>query len=1302
MSTNLNPERLRTILQNLCALTEHRAQTQERIETTYREGSETSKLQYTQEREQLDSEHEQAMRKANSDFRRTGRSLKKQSAEELQRLELEQASHLGTIEEKAQHNVQTAGKMRDEVIWTAETVFEAREPHLAQQYEQACSELDGRLNDLEKEQERAAAVLKRSWMRLPVMSVKAAGETHGDDLSPYEDSSGQAVDELSGLLALRILRGGLPIMLTLVIVAAAGVVGAWRSGWIFDQAALLVTGSAMAAVVVLLGIVFLCARVQVRPPLTNLARAIALGQRAHEKARAELAADRQRELQQLSTDRELEVKKAHSGFKTVTTEVEQRRGKHLKRVQDTYPNLLTQAKQRHAQELQETEAEHQQLTQSLEKRYEKSSTALESGHAADRQTQESAYAAGWTELVQTWNEDMTSLTDELADITNTVAAGFPSFNDDSWKDWVPSAQPVASVAPFGHLKLDMESLPGGLPDDERLPLPGPHSYDVPALLTFPNQGSLLLQSGADGHDEAVSTLENVMLRMLTSLPPGKARFIIIDPIGLGRRFAGFMHLTDYEEGLIGSKIWTEARHIEQRLTDLTEHMENVIQKYLRNEFETIDQYNEHAGEIAEPYRFLVISDLPAHFSDNAARRLKSVVNSGARCGVYSLIHVDTRHDLPGGLSLSDLEQGATTLVYEKSGFKWKDEIFGKLPLSLEQPPSDEFITEQLHRVGEAAKHSSRVEVPFATISPPPEKRWTAKTDETVEVALGRAGATKLQNLLMGPGTSQHALIAGKTGSGKSTLLHVLITNLALWYDPRQIEVYLVDFKKGVEFKTYATHNLPHARAVAVESDREFGISVLQRLDAELRRRGERYRDEGVQDLAGFRRKVPDEPMPRTLLIIDEFQEFFVEDDKLAQDAALLLDRLVRQGRAFGIHVLLGSQTLAGAYTLARATIGQMAVRVALQCSEADSYLILSDDNAAARLLARPGQAIYNDANGLVEGNNPFQICWLPEEERDERLADVAALAKQHGFVRSEPQIVFEGNAPAVLSRNHLIEALLAENTWPQRPRAAHAWLGDAVAIKDPTSASFRRQSGSNLLMTGQRDEAALAMVSAALIGLATQHAPGDAMFYLLDGTAPDSPHADFLSRLAGEGDATPICPHHIERIPWRQVPDTMAQIETELHQREGEGGESVDAPSIYLIIYGLQRFRMLRQSDDFSFSMDEDKPQSPDKQFMTILRDGPPVGLHTLVWCDTLNNVNRAFDRQGLWEFDMRVVFQMSAADSSHLIDSPQAGQLGLRRALFYSEEQGLLEKFRPYGLPEESWLDEVRQRFAAKTVGTS
>src|SRR3954453_10282780 len=131
-----------------------------------------------------------------------------------------------------------------------------------------------------------------------------------------------------------------------------------------------------------------------------------------------------------------------------------------------------------------------------------------------------------------------------------------------------------------------------------------------------------------------------------------------------------------------------------------------------------------------------------------------------------------------------------------------------------------------------------------------------------------------------------------------------------------------------------------------------------------------------------------------LLIVDEVQGFFVEEDKLAQDATLLLDRLVRQGRAFGIHVHLGSQSLGGAYSMSRSTLGQMAVRIALQCSETDAHLILSEDNSAARLLTRPGEAIYNDANGMIEGNNYFQVVWLSDERREAYLQEIQKLQEK--------------------------------------------------------------------------------------------------------------------------------------------------------------------------------------------------------------------------------------------------------------------------------------------------------------------
>jgi hypothetical protein len=57
----------------------------------------------------------------------------------------------------------------------------------------------------------------------------------------------------------------------------------------------------------------------------------------------------------------------------------------------------------------------------------------------------------------------------------------------------------------------------------------------------------------------------------------------------------------------------------------------------------------------------------------------------------------------------------------------------------------------------------------------------------------------------------------------------------------------------------------------------------------------------------------------------------------------------------------------------------------------------------------------------------------------------------------------------------------------------------------------------------------------------------------------------------------------------------------------------------------------------------------------------------------------------------------MSPADSGHLLDAPLASKLGPHRALFHSEEQNRLEKFRPYGIPSEDWLRRSGEQLASR-----
>lgn len=826
------------------------------------------------------------------------------------------------------------------------------------------------------------------------------------------------------------------------------------------------------------------------------------------------------------------------------------------------------------------------------------------------------------------------------------------------------------------------------------------TLSFPALYGFPKDRSLLFKASGAARPLATEGIQSLLLRLLATIPPGKVRFIFIDPVGRGQNVSSFMQLAEYDTQLVIGKAKTEPQHIEDCLAELTEHIDTVSQKYLRKPIATIEDYNTQAGEVAEPYRILVVFDFPTNFSPDAVRRLVGIVQSGLQCGVFTILLVDADKPLPNGFSQADLAQHFNVIAWDGNRFVWQDEDFKHCTLVLDTLPDAVLMNRIVQTIGAAGVEASKVEVPFDRVAPTVEQYWTDDSRAGLRAALGPSGARKLQYLDLGKGTSQHALVVGKTGSGKSNLLHVLITNLALTYSPDEVALYLIDFKKGIEFKSYATHRLPHARVIAIESEREFGLSTLQGLDAELKRRGDLFRGAGVDGLADYRQKQGDKvTLPRILLLVDEFQEFFTEDDAIASQSAQILDRLVRQGRAFGIHVLLGSQTLAGSYTLARSTIDQMAVRIALQCSEADSRLILADDNPAARRLSRPGEAIYNNSNGLLDGNNPFQVVLLPDEQRDRYLGQINALAQARGHKPSQPQLVFEGNAPAEVEKNALLSGVISAPPPTTPSRAMRAWIGEPIAIKEPTATSFRRQSGSNLLIVGQNDEAALGMMTTALVSLAAQSPVSNArsLFYVLDFGAVDGPHAEFFDRLADH--MKPAFTTKVGRR--RQLPDTINDLEAEVKRRMNDetSTQSGAKPSIYLFVYGFHRARDLRQEDSFAFSPIGQEPTAPNpgQQFTTILREGPDLGVHTIVWCDTLTNLNRGLDRRALREFAMRIAFQMSAEDSANLIDTPAASKLGQYRALFYSEEEGRLEKFRPYGLPSESWLSAVAQQLAKR-----
>jgi DNA segregation ATPase FtsK/SpoIIIE, S-DNA-T family len=1016
------------------------------------------------------------------------------------------------------------------------------------------------------------------------------------------------------------------------------------------------------------------------PAAAEVAGNLAKAKRLLDISEAQAAQRYQQDFENAETEFVQRKEALNQQFKELTRwAIEARGSRPLEAERRTHRAHQKNEEQRRAN-LERAEHDHAETVASVRHEAEIQTRQLGETHKANVARLQSDHEAQWDALESEWKSAIQPLYEKIRAANDFAEKLFPEWNHSHLENWNPPKE-FTNAAKFGRIEIELDKFAEAMPKDKRLALPGPVNFSAPLSLVYPQEGSILFETTKSGGDEAAGVINNIIYRLLATTPPGKLSFTIFDPVGLGQNFAGLMHLADYEDSNITSRIWTQQNQFEEKLAELSEHMEKVIQMYLRNEYATITEYNAQAGTIAEKYHILVIASFPVNFSDTAAKRLRNIAASGARCGVYTLIHWDQRNQAPQDFVPDELRKNSVRLIRGDSGFNLANWRNPGAKLILDAPPSPEFATEFLHEVGERGKDANRVEVPFAQIAPADSEIWSEATTNELRVPIGRSGATKLQYLAIGKDTRQHALIAGKTGSGKSTLFHVIITNLALWCSPEQVEFYLVDFKKGVEFKCYASRKLPHARVVAIESDREFGLSVLQRVDEELARRGDLFRKLGAQDVAGYKRAGGTEAMPRSLLIIDEFQEFFTEEDRISQGAAVLLDRIVRQGRAFGIHVLLGSQTLGGAYTLARATIGQMVIRIALQCNEADAYLIMDQDNPAPRLLSRPGEGIYNDTAGSVEGNNPFQVVWLADNVRDNYLQKIHERAGQAAEKYPGP-FVFEGNAPADVRENNLLNALLKSPN--KRPDAsANIWLGAPNAIKGPTQARFQRQSGSNLLIVGQNDDATLSMLAVSLVSLAAQYPAGAARFVLLDSAPPSSPERDFLDRVAHS------IPHEVIRAKSGDVTEIMSGLAAEL-KRHGDDTKAGDAPETFVLIHGLHNYKKLRQEDEFSFSSSPDGAAQPAAILLNLINEGPAHGFHVIASCDSYNNVNRFLGRKNLGEFEMRILFQMSASDSASLIDAPAAATLGLHRALLYNDREGYLETFRPYAKPGNEWIEQV------------
>jgi hypothetical protein len=654
------------------------------------------------------------------------------------------------------------------------------------------------------------------------------------------------------------------------------------------------------------------------------------------------------------------------------------------------------------------------------------------------------------------------------------------------------------------------------------------------------------------------------------------------------------------------------------------------------------------------------------------------------CGRLHSIHARNSQVTPY-LDMSTI----TPIAIEARG-DWSATDLTNVRLVLDQPPEKAIFDSIIQRAAATAKKATADSaLPFDKLLRLGEldasSWWKGSTAKAVEAPIGQSGARGVQRLVFGEGTAHHALLVGQTGSGKTNLMHVLITTLALNYSPDEIELYLIDFKGGVGFKQYATCRLPQARVIAIQSEREFGLSVLDGLEAELKRRFDLFRSAGVENLTEYRAKTS-EKMPRLLLIVDEFQEFFQPQDDLAQQARSFFDRIVRQGRAFGIHILLATQSLSGTAALPSSTQEQMGIRIVLQCSENDARVILADGNHGARQITRRGEGIYNDASGRIEGNKPFQAPLYSDSDFEKCMAAIRQLADERG--NKAGPLIFEGNEAARIEECQTLTCVATVAKWPEKQQMATTWLGEPVAIRPPVAARFQRQAGRHLLIVAREEEEGLGVLYSAWAALLAHHSPASGVrFLVLDHSNPDCEWNGLANTIQEQFE------HQIELLNRRSLAEHIPALLREAGQRLSNA--NVKTPSIYVMFLGLHRVRDLRPDDGAPFRPGE---KTLADSFAQLLRDGPEAGIHVLAWADTFANARRTLDR-GVREFGIRVAGAMSVEDSRAFLDEPHAGRLDKpHRVIILDEDRpGICNKVRPYGIPGRLWLENLSKTLKSR-----
>ncbi|MBQ7085157.1 MAG: hypothetical protein IJM95_07905 [Anaerotignum sp.] len=232
-----------------------------------------------------------------------------------------------------------------------------------------------------------------------------------------------------------------------------------------------------------------------------------------------------------------------------------------------------------------------------------------------------------------------------------------------------------------------------------------------------------------------------------------------------------------------------------------------------------------------------------------------------------------------------------------------------------------------------------------------------------ELVLGQSFGGKVKvNLTKVP----HILLGRSTGSGKSVLLKLILMQCV----KKGAEVYIADFKGGVDFSPAW-----HLNCKIITEETEL-LDVLTMIVEELENRKVLFRESGCANLTEYQKYYD---AKRYIFACDEVAEVLdktglsKEQKELVTKIESKLSVIARQGRAFGIHLILATQR-PDANILSGQIRNNIDYRV---CGRADNVLsqIILDNTAASDEIPKDAQGLFLNHEGTIFRAYLFDEEW---------------------------------------------------------------------------------------------------------------------------------------------------------------------------------------------------------------------------------------------------------------------------------------------------------------------------------------